>query len=150
MTAARPSLIGPILILDNIENGRLTLSALFIVEGKERPPDVKTSEAMHAPEILAQFDSATVWRVRFNLPSDRPSEYRWNGEIYPVAGDLRGDLRIAFVSCNGEEIGDLEREGSERNAMWRGCVRRTRRNLSHCCCMGAIRSMPMKSRRAIL
>jgi len=118
MTAARPSLIGPILILDNIENGRLTLSALFIVEGKERPPDVKTSEAMHAPEILAQFDSATVWRVRFNLPSDRPSEYRWNGEIYPVAGDLRGDLRIAFVSCNGEEIGDLEREGSERNAMW--------------------------------
>ena len=68
--------------------------------------------------MLAQFDHGTVWRTRFDLSGDRSSEYRWNGETYAVAGDLRGDLRIAYVSCNGEEAGDLEREGSERNPMW--------------------------------
>lgn len=34
----------------------------------------------------------------------------------PGGGD--GDLRIAFASCNGEEHGDLDRDGTERNAMW--------------------------------
>lgn len=33
MTAARPPLIGPILILDNIGDGTPTLSVLFIVDG---------------------------------------------------------------------------------------------------------------------
>ena len=118
MTAARAPLIGPILILDNIGDGTLTLSALFIVDGGEHPPPVETPGGVHDVEVLARFDSATVWRTRFDLPADRPSEYHWNGESYLVAGDLHDDLRIAFVSCNGEEIGDLEREGSERNAMW--------------------------------
>ena len=118
MNTARPSLIGPILILDDIGRGTLNLSALFIVEGDRPPPSVETPDGVHDAQVLAQFDRATVWRARFDLPADRPSEYRWNGETYPVASDLRGDFRIAFVSCNGEETGDLEREGSERNAMW--------------------------------
>lgn len=118
LTASRPSLIGPILILDVIGDVALTLSALFITEGDERPPPVETPGGAHGASVLARFDRATVWRARFDLPADRSSEYRWNGETYPVACNLRGDLRIAFVSCNGEEVGYLEREGSERNAMW--------------------------------
>ena len=66
---------------------------------------------------LADNDDATVWRVRFSLPADRSSAYGWEGDRYEVAGDLTGDLRLAYVSCNGEEVGDMEREGSERNAM---------------------------------
>uniref|UniRef100_UPI0035B4DF51 alkaline phosphatase D family protein n=1 Tax=Paracoccus sp. TaxID=267 RepID=UPI0035B4DF51 len=31
---------------------------------------------------------------------------------------LDGDIRLAFVSCNGEENGDLDRDGAERNLMW--------------------------------
>ena len=111
-------MIGPILILDNIADAALKLSALFLSEGTERPPPIEAADGMHDATLLARFDRKTVWRTRFDLPADRPSEYRWNGETYPVACDLSGDLRIAFVSCNGEEIGDLEREGSERNAMW--------------------------------
>ena len=111
-------MIGPILILDNIGGGILSLSTLFIAGGDRPPPSVETHGGVHDAQVLAQFGSATVWRARFDLPTDRPSEYLWNGETYPVAGDLRGDFRIAFVSCNGEETGDLEREGSERNAMW--------------------------------
>ncbi|MGC1259226.1 MAG: alkaline phosphatase family protein, partial [Jannaschia helgolandensis] len=118
MTASRPLMIGPILILDNIADAALKFSALFISEEAERPPPVEAADGMHDAIVLARFDRATVWRARFNLPADRPSEYRWNGKTYPVACNLRGDLRIAFVSCNGEEVGDLEREGSERNAMW--------------------------------
>ncbi len=118
MTAPRMHLIGPILILNDIGDAALSLSALFIAQADVSPPPVETPGGVHDATVLARFDRATVWRARFELPSDRPSEYRWNGETYPVAGDLRGDLRIAFVSCNGEESGDLEREGSERNAMW--------------------------------
>ena len=88
MTAARAPLIGPILILDNIGDGTLTLSALFIVDGGEHPPPVETPGGVHDVEVLARFDSATVWRTRFDLPADRPSEYHWNGESYLVAGDL--------------------------------------------------------------
>lgn len=32
-------------------------------------------------------------------------------------------MRVAFVSCNGEEIGDLDRGDPERNAMWARLVR---------------------------
>ncbi|MBO6690036.1 alkaline phosphatase D family protein [Hyphomonas sp. GM-8P] len=118
MTAARPPLIGPVLVLDDIGAAALRLSALFITDGDEGPPPVETSGGAYRATVLARFDRATVWRARFDLLADRPAEYRWNGETYPVACDLRGDLRIAFVSCNGEEADDLEREGSERNAMW--------------------------------
>ena len=118
MSASHPPLIGPVLVLDDVEGGLLKLSALFIARGDECPPPVEAPDGAQGATVLARFDRATVWRTRFDLPADRPSEYRWRGETYPVASDLRGDLRIAFVSCNGEEIGDLQREGSERNAMW--------------------------------
>ncbi len=67
---------------------------------------------------IAEFRDAVVWRARFDLPADRSSAYGWDGQDFEVAGDLTGDLRLAYVSCNGEEVGDMEREGSERNAMW--------------------------------
>ena len=101
-----------------VDDIHVTLRHGIRSQGEARPPPVESLGGVHDAEVLSRFDSATVWRARFNLPADRPSEYRWNGESYPVAGDLHGDLRIAFVSCNGEETGDLEREGSERNAMW--------------------------------
>ena len=118
MTSEPPIVTGPILFLDDIGASGAQLSALFIATGRARPEPVKTVDGVHAAERLADYDHATVWRARFHLPADRPSSYQWSGESYDVAGDLRGDMRIAYVSCNGEEIGDLEREGSERNAMW--------------------------------
>lgn len=110
--------IGPILILDDVENGQMQLSALLIVArgGIVLPFDLPYGKVQ--PILLAEYDHATVWRARFTLPANRASEYRWSGTNYVVAGDLTGDLRLAYVSCNGEEVGDTEREGSERNAMW--------------------------------
>ncbi|ORE94199.1 hypothetical protein ATO13_09001 [Stappia sp. 22II-S9-Z10] len=111
-------IIGPVLFLDAAEGGTLHLAALFIAAEDAAPSPVETAEGIAAPEKIAVYDTVSVWRARFAVPADRASTYRWNGETYEVAGAMGGDLAIAYVSCNGEEIGDLEREGSERNAMW--------------------------------
>jgi hypothetical protein len=109
--------VGPILFLDEVAAGELRLAALFATAGEEPPPvETRTGEVRALP--LARYDRATVWRARFALPADRPSSYAWNGTTYDVASDLTGDLRLAYVSCNGEETGDMDREDSERNAMW--------------------------------
>ena len=111
--------LGPILFLDDVRAHRMRLAALFIT-GPEAapPPPIEFEGGTARPEQIAAFDHARVWRARFSLPADRPSEYAWNGDTYQVAGDLTADLRLAYVSCNGEEVGDLEREASERNVMW--------------------------------
>lgn len=110
--------IGPVLFLDDIESGELRVAALFITPRGEAPGPIETVSGTHAAEVLAEYSAATVWRTRFALPANRPSSYRWNGQEFDAAGDLSGDMRLAYLSCNGEEVGDLEREGSERNAMW--------------------------------
>lgn len=109
---------GPILILDDVADGALRLAALFVSAKGEEVPPVAAPAGPVRPVRLADYDHATVWRARFELPADRLSEYGWNGRTYEVAGDLTGDLRLAYVSCNGEEVGDMDREASERNAMW--------------------------------
>ncbi|RDC67740.1 alkaline phosphatase family protein [Rhodovulum sp. 12E13] len=96
----------------------MLLSALFITARGETVPPIDLPHGEARAARLADYEHATVWRARFTLPADRPSEYLWNGMTYEVAGDLTGDLRLAYVSCNGEEVGDMGREGSERNAMW--------------------------------
>lgn len=112
------STIGPILILDTVVDQKLHLSALFIAARREAVAPVELPDGKVDPVRLADYNDATVWRARFTLPADRPSEYRWNGTTYEVMGDLTGDLRLAYVSCNGEEVGDMDREEAERNAMW--------------------------------
>ncbi|KUF09198.1 alkaline phosphatase D family protein [Pseudoponticoccus marisrubri] len=118
MTFQITSVIGPVLVLDDVADGQMHLAALFIAPGTAPPPPVEVAGQAHPCTVLAHHDAATVWRARFALPADHSSEYAWNGDSYGVAGGLTGDLRMAYVSCNGEEVGDMERETSERNAMW--------------------------------
>lgn len=111
-------IIGPVLFLDDIRDGRANIAALFIAPKGMPVPHVTADGATVPAQPLADFRTATVWRARFALPLSRRAEYEWNGTVYPVCCEVSGTLRIGYVSCNGEEIGDLEREGSERNAMW--------------------------------
>jgi len=109
--------IGPILYLDHVDDQQFHLAALFILPKGAEMPALETSFGQVQPQVLTEYDAATVYRARFSLPPGA-QEYRWNGETYPLHLNLQDDTRLAFVSCNGEETGDLDREGSERNVMW--------------------------------
>ncbi len=113
-----PALIGPILFLDEIRDGHLHLAALFLAAEDHPCPPIETSDGEHTPEPLADFGRVKALRVRFALPCAPSPSYRWNGIDHDLAGLPEGALRLAYVSCNGEEVGDLDRAGSERNAMW--------------------------------
>ncbi|MEM8596328.1 MAG: alkaline phosphatase D family protein, partial [Pseudomonadota bacterium] len=117
MVALPRSVIGPVLILDGIEREACHLSALFISDGTAVAP-IDVEGQPHSAEILATYDGVQVLRARFSVPAGAPSGYFWNGQRFDLAPVSSPDLRIAFVSCNGEEHGDLDREDAERNAMW--------------------------------
>lgn len=112
------SITGPILLLDQIDGERMRLAALFIAPDDIAPGPIELDAGEVTPERFAGADGLTAWRARFSLPADRASRYGWQGESFEVAGDLTGDLRFAYVSCNGEESGDLDRPQDERNAVW--------------------------------
>ncbi|UWQ52439.1 alkaline phosphatase D family protein [Leisingera caerulea] len=112
------SITGPILILDDLRDGQMQLAALFIAPKGQTVPPVSLDGMDRQAEPLAEYASVSVLRARFSLPADRPSSYQWNGQSFEVAGGFGGDMRIAYASCNGEEHGDLDRDGKERNAMW--------------------------------
>ncbi len=82
MPLKNASIIGPVLILDDVENGHQRLAALFIVDGRDEPPPVGFASGAARAVPIAQFDHATIWRVRFSMPADRPSEYQWDEDIY--------------------------------------------------------------------
>ncbi|MEX3014648.1 alkaline phosphatase D family protein [Gymnodinialimonas hymeniacidonis] len=111
-------ILGPLLILDDIANGRMHLAAIFVAPPGQSPGPVSTTDETVAPTELLHYDSAILYRARFSVPADAPSSYSWNGETYALASDLTGDLRLAYASCNGEEHGDMDRDEEERNVMW--------------------------------
>ncbi len=120
MTAdtARSREIGPILVLDDIGTDGMRLSALFVGSADAPPPPVEVGGARIVPARLLRCGDRALWRARFIVAADRPSSYRWDGRRHDIGAGPCGDLRIAFVSCNGEESGDLNRDGDERNVMW--------------------------------
>ena len=115
--SGKTSLTGPILILDGISGGQMQLAALFLAPKGLAVPPVSTRQQDVQPQVIADYAEVSVHRARFALPADRASSYGWNGQSFEIAG-LGGDIRLAYASCNGEEHGDLGRDGAERNAMW--------------------------------
>lgn len=119
-----PEFAGPILIARGIADGRYSLVALVATpEGTEPPSLLPDGSGQAAAEPLLRRFGRAVWRYRFELPARADSGYRIGGRAYRLAADLGGDLRIAFVSCNGQESGDLDRPVHERNAMWKRLAR---------------------------
>ncbi len=111
--------IGPVLILDDLRDGQMHLAVLVLARGDAVPDPIETATGQHPLTRLVDYADLTVWRARFAVPADRASAYTWQGQSYPLASDLTGDMRLAYVSCNGEEHGDLDRDPAERNVMWR-------------------------------
>lgn len=114
---AQDGFAGPILHFRGCDAEGLRLAAITIRPGGTGPGPVLTQAGAVAPVLLDRVAGLSVWRHDFVL---RPGEagYALDGRDFPVATRLDGDIRMAFVSCNGEENGDLDRDAAERNRMW--------------------------------
>ena len=83
------SITGPILFLDTVQDNVLHLSALFIAPKGHPVPGIETDGTTAAPEVIAEYERATVSRARFALPGDRSSSYGWDGARFEVAANRR-------------------------------------------------------------
>ncbi|KUP90690.1 alkaline phosphatase D family protein [Tritonibacter horizontis] len=109
--------LGPILYYRGYDDGVLKLAALVLLPIGEAPKTLRADGTDHDPSCLREIGRNAIWRFDFTLP-EGAGGYSYGGEVYPVQTELTDDLRIAFLSCNGEEEGDLDRDEDERNAMW--------------------------------
>jgi hypothetical protein len=113
-----PAEVGPILYARGGDVERHHLAALLVLrEGEPAPELVPDSRAAVEPLVLATCFGRTLWRYDFSLPADRTAAYRLGRRHHTVAPPA-ADTRIVYVSCNGQETGDLDREDGERDAMW--------------------------------
>ncbi|MEN3793800.1 alkaline phosphatase D family protein [Fulvimarina sp. MAC3] len=111
--------VGPILISRGVEDGRHRIVAILVRPANEPVPEFQISDggAVDA-ELLATLFNSKVWRYSFDAPTNEPMTYSLAGEARQIAPCGTDDLRIAYVSCNGQEDGDLERPLEEREVMW--------------------------------
>ncbi|WP_243698458.1 alkaline phosphatase D family protein [Paracoccus alkanivorans] len=110
--------LGPALYFRSHVDGVTRLAALVArPDAAGEPGELRAGDARIAPARLARVADLSVWRYDFRLGPDDLG-YEFEGRFHSVNTDVTGDMRIAFVSCNGEEEGDLDRDMAERNAMW--------------------------------
>lgn len=122
MTTAAET-IGPVLFARGADQDGCRLSAILGLPEKSDPPVlVPVDGQAAAPRRLYSKFGRTVWRYDFSLPACGGAAYRLGNAVFPVAADCSGDVRIAYISCNGQEHGDGDRPAGERNAMWRRLV----------------------------
>ena len=102
-----------------MRDGRVELTALLVGDPSDESGPLSTD--------LGQIDATPIrgkWEHRvsqysFSLPARSDAWYAVDGERYEVNAAFDGDLRVAYVACNGQEHGDLDRPITERNALWR-------------------------------
>ncbi|MBK1696217.1 alkaline phosphatase D family protein [Rhodovibrio salinarum] len=109
---------GPILFLRDHDGERLSLSVLAVRPDGAPAPELSGPDGAVAARCALQCAGCRAWLYDFSVPAGATASYRFDGVDYPLAADPRGDLRIAFVSCNGQEDGDRERPRVARNALW--------------------------------
>ncbi|MDB6180300.1 alkaline phosphatase D family protein [Paracoccus fistulariae] len=110
--------IGPILYFRGYDDDGMRL-AVMIVQSQDlpAPAQISTASAQVFPACIQTVSGLNFWRYDFVLAVEEGG-YRLGDDWHAVVTDLSGDLRLGFVSCNGEENGDLDRESDERNVMW--------------------------------
>lgn len=121
----RWALVGPLLYFQGTSDERVDLSVVLVASMGRPPPELKTQdEASVTASVIAEHDGRSVLRYAFSLPMTPAAWYEVDNVRYEVNTDYTGDLRIAFVSCNGQERGDRARVRGERNALWQRLVAR--------------------------
>jgi len=114
-----PERVGPLLFARGADGTACRIAVVMVTAASAASPLLRDADgAAVAPVELARLFDRVVRRWDLALPVADGTGYSVDGRHYPVATDLRGDLRVAFVSCNGQEHGDAARSLSERDAMW--------------------------------
>lgn len=118
--ATLPETIGPVLFARGADEHQCRLSAIVVTLDSADSPLLAPADGEGAmpARLYSQF-GRTVWRYDFRLPARRDASYRLGDAFFPVVADLSKDVRVAYVSCNGQEHADADRPATERNAMWR-------------------------------
>lgn len=109
--------LGPMLHFRGHDDQGSHLAAVLICPAGDIPGPLTVADKDVAPQKLSELPDHVAWRYDFILAA-HDTGYTLEGKHHPVASDMRGDMRMGFVSCNGEESGDLGRDDAERNAMW--------------------------------
>lgn len=117
-----PWRVGPILYFQGCHGERLNLAAVFVCPDDQAPPEVTVGADAISPEVIHRRDRLAVLRYPFSLPA-AGGAYEVADERFEVAGIDGGDLRLAYLSCNGQEHGDSRRSLAERNVMWQRLAR---------------------------
>ena len=119
MTPKIQAVVGPILFARHADAAGYRVSAIVAVRGDTPVPRIGLADGPDLePEPIYRRLGVTVWRTDLTLPARADAAYRMGDAIYPVAADLTGDLRIAYVSCNGKEGEDDAWRLGDRNALW--------------------------------
>jgi len=109
---------GPVLFMRESSPAYTRLIALIVRHAGCVPDQLHTVNGPTTPHILGSVADYRILSFDVVLPALADAWYELDGVRYEVNARFSGDLRAAYISCNGEEEGDLERESSERNAMW--------------------------------
>lgn len=110
---------GPFLFSRGSDDKVARLAALVVTPKGTNPAQLRVmGHDTVTPAKLASRFGRDYWRFDFDLPARSDSHYSFDSETYYVNVDLTRDIRIGFVSCNGQEDGDLDRPLMDRNALW--------------------------------
>ncbi|HEX2257169.1 MAG TPA: alkaline phosphatase D family protein [Afifellaceae bacterium] len=116
-------IVGPLLYLRGVSDDRLLLTAVLVLPAHADGPALLTGTGSVSGTSIREIEGRRVLHYAFSLPAAADAWYELEGVRYQVNAAWSGDLRIAFVSCNGQEEGDRERSPDERNALWRRLMR---------------------------
>lgn len=115
--------VGPVLHMRGVREGRVQLTAILILPRTAFPPQLTGGDAPVEGRVLATRLGRQVVAYDFALPATSDAAYELQGRRYAVNAAFEGDLRIAYVACNGQEEADPARSEDERDVMWRRLAR---------------------------
>jgi hypothetical protein len=119
VSQATDDMYGPFLFARGGDDKTARLAALIIAPDDAEIPAFRDDDGKTIPPVkLASLYGRSYWRFDFDLPAKADATYSFGNETYSVCADLGSGLRFAFVSCNGQEDGDLDRPLEDRNALW--------------------------------
>ncbi|WP_198585904.1 alkaline phosphatase D family protein [Pararhizobium haloflavum] len=109
---------GPMLHLRGQVSEGIALVVVLVRPAEVAPPPLNVATGPVGSTPLLMRHGVAIHQYALVLPMEAAAWYEIEGRRYTIDTRLGEDLRIAFVSCNGQEHGDRDRSPEERNVLW--------------------------------